>query len=80
MGANPVLYDENTYKYLEMNDIWTGLVKAAVFGLILTLTGCVKGYFTRGGAEGVGRATTAAVVTASLVILLSDFFLTKLMF
>src|SRR5688572_2452072 len=45
MGANPVLYDENTYKYLEMNDIWTGLVKAAVFGLILTLTGCVKGYF-----------------------------------
>lgn len=80
MGANPVLYDENTYKYLEMNDIWTGLVKAAVFGLILTLTGCVKGYFTRGGAEGVGRATTGAVVTASLVILLSDFFLTKLMF
>jgi phospholipid/cholesterol/gamma-HCH transport system permease protein len=80
MGANPVLYDENTYKFLEMNDIWTGIVKAAVFGLILTLTGCVKGYFTRGGAEGVGRATTGAVVTASLVILLSDFFLTKLMF
>lgn len=80
LGANPVLYDENTYKYLEIHDIWTGIVKAAVFGLILTLTGCVKGYYTRGGAEGVGRATTSAVVTASLMILLSDFFLTKMMF
>jgi phospholipid/cholesterol/gamma-HCH transport system permease protein len=80
LGANPVQYDENSYKYLEMHDIWTGLVKAAVFGLILTLTGCMKGYFTKGGAEGVGRATTSAVVTASLIILLSDFFLTKLMF
>lgn len=80
LGANPVLYDENTYKFLEMHDIYTGLVKATVFGLILTLTGCVKGYYTRGGAEGVGRSTTSAVVTASLIILLSDFFLTKLMF
>lgn len=80
LGANPVLYDENSYKFLEMWDIYTGLIKAAVFGLILTLTGCVKGYYTRGGAEGVGRSTTSAVVTASLIILLSDFFLTKLMF
>ena len=80
MGANPVLYDENTFKFLDLHDVWTGVVKAAVFGLILTLTGCVKGYFTRGGAEGVGRATTSAVVTASLIILLSDFFLTKIMF
>lgn len=80
LDANPVIYDENSFKYLEMKDIWTGLVKAAVFGLILTLTGCIKGYLTRGGAEGVGRATTSAVVTASLIILLSDFFLTKMMF
>lgn len=80
MGANPILYDENTWKFLELHDVWTGVVKAAVFGLILTLTGCTKGYFTRGGAEGVGRATTSAVVTSSLIILLSDFFLTKIMF
>ena len=53
-----------------MNDVWSGLIKAAFFGLILTLTGCVRGYYTRGGAEGVGRATTAAVVSASLIILL----------
>ena len=80
MGANPVLYESNTYQYLQMNDIWSGLVKAAAFGLILTLTGCVRGYDTSGGAEGVGRSTTAAVVSASLIILLSDFFLTKLLF
>jgi len=80
MGANPVVYEQNTYQFLQMNDVWSGLIKAAVFGLILTLTGCVRGYYTSGGAEGVGRATTAAVVSASLIVLLSDFFLTKLLF
>jgi len=80
MDANPVLYEANTFQFLELNDIWSGLMKASVFGLILTLTGCVRGYYTRGGAEGVGRATTNAVVSASLIILLTDFFLTKLLF
>jgi phospholipid/cholesterol/gamma-HCH transport system permease protein len=80
MGANPVVYEQNTYQFLHMNDVWSGLIKSAVFGLILTLTGCVRGYYTSGGAEGVGRATTAAVVSASLIILLTDFFLTKLLF
>jgi len=80
MDSNPVVYEQNTFQFLVMNDIWSGLMKAAVFGLILTLTGCVRGYYTRGGAEGVGRATTHAVVSASLIILLTDFFLTKLLF
>ena len=80
MQSNPVVYEQNTYQFLKMNDVYSGLIKAAVFGLILTLTGCVRGYYTTGGAEGVGRATTAAVVSASLIILLSDFFLTKLLF
>jgi len=80
MGANPVLYMDNSYKFLEMNDIWSGVIKSAAFGLILTLTGCVRGYYTTGGAEGVGRSTTQAVVSASLIILLTDFFLTKLLF
>ena len=80
MGANPIVYEQNTYTYLDMNDLWSGLIKAAVFGLILTLTGCVRGYYTSGGAEGVGRSTTAAVVSASLIILLTDFFLTKMLF
>jgi phospholipid/cholesterol/gamma-HCH transport system permease protein len=78
LGANPVVYMDNSYQFLKLEDLWTGIVKSAVFGLILTLTGCVKGYTTTGGAEGVGRSTTGAVVTASLIILFSDFFLTKL--
>jgi phospholipid/cholesterol/gamma-HCH transport system permease protein len=80
MGTNPVVYNENTWRFLELKDIWSGLVKAAVFGLLLTLTGCTRGYYTTGGAEGVGRSTTSAVVVASLIILLSDFFLTKILF
>jgi len=80
MKTNPVVYQQNTYQFLTLNDLWSGLIKAAAFGLILTLTGCVRGYYTTGGAEGVGRATTNAVVSASLIILLSDFFLTKILF
>ena len=80
MHANAVTYKLNTFQFLQLSDVWSGLVKAAVFGLILTLTGCVRGYYTTGGAEGVGRSTTYAVVSASLIILLSDFFLTKLLF
>ncbi|HSP34293.1 MAG TPA: ABC transporter permease [Thermoanaerobaculia bacterium] len=80
MRANPVIYEGNTYQFLVIKDLWSGAIKAAVFGLILTLTGCVRGYYTTGGAEGVGRATTNAVVSASLIILLSDFFLTKILF
>jgi phospholipid/cholesterol/gamma-HCH transport system permease protein len=80
LGANPVIYQDNTFQFVDLNDLWSGLIKAAVFGLILTLTGCVRGYYTAGGAEGVGRSTTEAVVSASLAILLTDFFLTKLLF
>ncbi|MGD1146390.1 MAG: ABC transporter permease [Thermoanaerobaculaceae bacterium] len=80
MGANPVNYWEKTFQYLDLNDVFSGLIKAAVFGLILSVTGCTKGFFTTGGAEGVGRATTSAVVMGSVVILVSDFFLTKILF
>ncbi|HEX8251683.1 MAG TPA: ABC transporter permease [Thermoanaerobaculia bacterium] len=80
LKTNPVVYKQNTFQFLQLTDLWTGLIKAGVFGLILTLTGCVRGYYTTGGAEGVGRATTYAVVSSSLIILLSDFFLTKLLF
>jgi hypothetical protein len=78
--TNPILYEQNTFQFLTMKDVWSGVIKSAVFGLILTHTGCVRGYYTSGGAEGVGKATTNAVVSASLIILLSDFFLTKILF
>ena len=80
MGANPTTYVENTFRYMDLTDLFSGLIKAAVFGLLISLIGCQKGYFTTGGAEGVGRATTSAVVAASMAILISDFFLTKLLF
>ncbi|NCO69336.1 MAG: ABC transporter permease, partial [Acidobacteria bacterium] len=62
LGSNPVVYWDRTFQFLDLNDVFSGLIKAAVFGLILAVTGCSKGFFTTGGAEGVGRATTAAVV------------------
>jgi phospholipid/cholesterol/gamma-HCH transport system permease protein len=70
----------NIYKMLELNDIYGGLVKSAFFGLVLSVIGCYKGFNTTGGAEGVGRATTQAVVISSITILVSDYFLTAIMF
>ena len=80
LGANPVVYVDNTFQYLGMEDLWSGLIKAAVFGGLLTFIGCQRVFDTTGGAEGVGRATTAAVVSGSLAILVADFFLTKVLF
>ena len=80
LGANPVTYVHNSFQFLEMNDLTSGIVKAAFFGLIFSLIGCQKGYYTEGGAEGVGIATTRAVVAGSLAILIADFFLTKILF
>lgn len=80
MGANPSTYLDLTFRYMEFNDLLSGLIKAAVFGLLIATIGCSKGYHTEGGAEGVGRSTTAAVVTGSIAVLVCNFFLTKLMF
>jgi phospholipid/cholesterol/gamma-HCH transport system permease protein len=80
MGANPVGYLETTFQYTEMSDLMSGIVKAAFFGLLIAVIGCQQGFYARGGAAGVGRATTRAVVVASIAILISDFFLTKLLF
>ena len=80
LGANPVTYFESSFERLDLIDFTSGLIKAAVFGLIFSVVACVKGYYTEGGAEGVGRSTTQAVVAASLAILVVDFFLTRLLF
>ncbi len=61
-------------------DVWVGLAKAAVFGFLIALMGCYHGYRSRGGAEGVGAATTAAVVGASILLLAFDYLLTDLFF
>ncbi len=79
-GANPVTYIESSFQFMELSDVTSGLIKAAVFGFLVALISCQKGLDTGGGAEGVGRATTRAVVLASIAVLISDFFLTKILF
>jgi phospholipid/cholesterol/gamma-HCH transport system permease protein len=80
LGANPVQYTSNTFQYLELKDLFSGLIKSAVFGGLISLIGCQRGFDTTGGAEGVGSSTTSAVVAGSLAVLISDFFLTKVLF
>ncbi len=73
-------YLKNTVDIIEMGDVSSGLIKAAVFGFIIAFMGCYHGYQSRGGAQGVGRATTNAVVGASILILASNYLLTSLVF
>jgi phospholipid/cholesterol/gamma-HCH transport system permease protein len=81
LGANPVAYVDNSFQYLHVSDdVVSGIIKAAVFGLVFSLIACVRGYTTTGGAEGVGKSTTRAVVSGSLTVLVVDFFLTKLLY
>ena len=80
LGANPYVYTAKTYQYLQFRDIYTGLVKAAVFGMLIALISCHHGFVAEGGAEGVGRATTRAVVASSMMVLISDYFMTSFMF
>ncbi|MSO65635.1 MAG: ABC transporter permease [Alphaproteobacteria bacterium] len=80
LDFNAATYIRNTFDILEKIDIIAGLVKAAVFGLIVTLMGCFHGYYSRGGAQGVGRATTNAVVSASILILTANLVVTQIFF
>jgi len=80
LNINEGAFLKNITKLIELGDIYNGLIKAACFGLILSLVGCYKGFHARGGAEGVGRATTEAVVLSSISILICDYFLTAIMF
>ena len=80
LGFNSSNYLQRTWEFLEFMDVVSGLVKAAVFGFIITLMGCYHGYRSRGGAQGVGKATTNAVVSASILILFFDYILTEAFF
>jgi len=80
LGINAGAYVANMERYVHLEDIYHGLIKAAVFGLILSVIGCYKGYTTTGGAEGVGKATTESVVLSAVLILMANYFLTAAMF
>jgi phospholipid/cholesterol/gamma-HCH transport system permease protein len=79
-GFNPATYLHNTADNLTIKDVLSGLIKAGAFGFIISLMGCYHGYHSRGGAQGVGAATTYAVVSASVMILLFDYVLTSVLF
>jgi phospholipid/cholesterol/gamma-HCH transport system permease protein len=80
LGFNSSAYLINTLDFLQTEDVVVSLVKASVFGFLVALMSCYHGYNSRGGAEGVGAATTNAVVSASILILAFDYVLTELFF
>jgi phospholipid/cholesterol/gamma-HCH transport system permease protein len=80
LGFSPGTYLTGTFAILHTNDVVSGLIKAAVFGFLIALMGCFHGYRSKGGAQGVGAATTAAVVSASVLILALDYALTQILF
>lgn len=80
LGFNPANYVKATLDELEYLDIITGVVKAAVFGFIISIMGCYNGFKSKGGAQGVGEATTNAVVSSSILILIFNYIITGMFF
>jgi phospholipid/cholesterol/gamma-HCH transport system permease protein len=80
LGFTGSVYLKNTVDFATSQDINSGLIKAAVFGFIVALMGCYNGFNSKGGAQGVGAATTNAVVSSCILILATDFILTALLF
>jgi phospholipid/cholesterol/gamma-HCH transport system permease protein len=80
LDMNAAHYIRQSWEFVQFMDVFSGLVKAAAFGFIIALMGCYNGYHSRGGAQGVGAATTNAVVSASILILIANYVLTGLFF
>jgi phospholipid/cholesterol/gamma-HCH transport system permease protein len=80
LNFNAAGYLHQTFTFLEAKDVLSGLAKAAVFGFVISLLGCYHGYHSKGGAQGVGAATTNAVVSASAMILVFNYLLTEVFF
>lgn len=80
LGFNPATYLARTWEFLEPLDVISGLTKAAVFGFLISLMGCYHGYYSKGGARGVGTATTNSVVSSAIMILIFNYIITALYF
>ena len=78
LGLNPTEYKKTITTYLEFSDIGTGIIKAVVFGYLISIIGTYIGYFTRGGARGVGLSTTKSVVYAAMTVFAANYFLSSL--
>ena len=80
LRLDPYRYLTFSFQYMQWKDVWTGLIKSAVFGITISMIGCYMGLNTKGGAEGVGKATTLSVVTSFILIVLFDCILTGLFY
>ena len=80
LNFNGAVYMKNTVDFMTRSDVQSGLIKAAVFGFIIALMGCYNGFHSKGGAQGVGTATTNAVVSSSILILAANYVLTSVLF
>jgi phospholipid/cholesterol/gamma-HCH transport system permease protein len=80
LNFNGAGYIKNTVDFMTHSDVESGLIKAAVFGFIIALMGCYNGFHSKGGAQGVGTATTNAVVSSSILILAANYILTSILF
>lgn len=77
---NPVMYVRSSFDFLEYEDVYSGLIKSAIFGIAISIVSCYKGFNTQGGAVGVGKATTSAVVISMMLILILDYIMGALFF
>ncbi|MCK5807467.1 ABC transporter permease [bacterium] len=73
------LFFQKIYLFLDPNDVYSGLMKSAILGVIVALISTYNGYITKGGAKGVGRATTTAVVTSTVAVLVADYIMTDIL-
>jgi phospholipid/cholesterol/gamma-HCH transport system permease protein len=80
LDFNGLSYIQDSVTALHADDVALGLSKGVVFGFVIALSGCFHGYRSRGGAEGVGSATTSAVVMASVLVLALDYVMTEVFF
>ncbi len=80
LGLRSAFYIETTFKYLSLKDIYTGLSKSFVFAAIIAVIACYQGFKTKGGAEGVGKATTKSVVISFILIIFADCLMTALFY
>jgi len=80
LDFNAAIYLKNTWDFVQFTDVFSGLVKATVFGFVTTLMGCYQGYFSKGGAQGVGAATINAVVSSAILILILNYMITAMFF
>lgn len=80
LHLDPYRYITFSFKFMEWKDVWTGLVKSVIFAIIISMIGCYMGLRTKGGAEGVGKATTLSVVTSFILIILFDCIVTGIFY